>query len=70
MKEKHSPLPWKKVPYVLLETLKVSNKNSEQPDGYFIETHTFPPGSGFTVVKIACIDCRLKGSNIKPEFWE
>jgi len=38
--------------------------------GYYIETYLFPPGSGFTLAKIACIDCRLKGSSVKPEFWE
>lgn len=38
--------------------------------GYLIETTLFPPGSGYTLVKEQCIDCRFKGSNIKPEFWE
>ena len=39
-------------------------------NGYYIETYLFPPGSGFTLAKISCMDCRLKGSNSKPEFWE
>jgi len=37
-------------------------------NGYYIETYLIP--GGFTLAKIACIDCRLKGSNAKPEFWE
>jgi len=36
--------------------------------GYLIET-TVPVGR-YTVVPEKCIDCRFKGSNSKPEFWE
>ncbi len=39
-------------------------------NGYLIETTVFPPGSGYTLVKEVCIDCRLRGTNKKPEFWD
>jgi len=39
-------------------------------NGYLIETYAFPPGSGFTMATIPCMDCRLKGSNVKPDFWQ
>lgn len=38
--------------------------------GYLISTYSSPPGSGFVMVVRSCIDCRIKGSNIKPVFWE
>ena len=38
--------------------------------GYLIERYSAPPGSGFFMVIKSCIDCRLKGSNVEPEFWE
>lgn len=38
--------------------------------GYLISTYSTPPGSGFVMVVRSCIDCRLKGSNVKPEFWD
>ncbi len=38
--------------------------------GYLIETTIPPPLEGFTIVLQRCIDCRLRGSNKKPEFWE
>jgi len=38
--------------------------------GYLISTEATPPGSGYVMVVRSCIDCRLKGSNVKPDFWE
>jgi len=38
--------------------------------GYLIETTLPPPLGGFSIVIQRCIDCRLRGSNKKPEFWE
>ena len=38
--------------------------------GYLIETTIPPPLGGFTIVVQRCIDCRVRGSNKKPEFWE
>lgn len=38
--------------------------------GYLIETTVPPPQGGYTMVIQDCIDCRFKGSNKKPEFWE
>jgi hypothetical protein len=39
-------------------------------DGYLIERELFPPGTGYSVVLERCIDCRLRGSIEKPEFWD
>jgi hypothetical protein len=36
--------------------------------GYLISRELL--GVGFEVVIRSCIDCRLKGINVKPEFWE
>ncbi len=36
--------------------------------GYLISREIL--GSGFEMVIKNCIDCRLKGSNLKPEFWD
>jgi len=36
--------------------------------GYLISRYVF--GFGYVMVIKSCIDCRRKGSNIKPEFWE
>ena len=38
--------------------------------GYLIETTIPPPISGFTIVLERCIDCRQRGTNKKPEFWD
>ena len=36
--------------------------------GYLISRYVF--GFGYVMVIKSCIDCRRKGSNVKPEFWE
>ena len=36
--------------------------------GYLISYYNF--GVGYVMAKKSCIDCRSKGENVKPEFWE
>ena len=36
--------------------------------GYLISYYNF--GVGYVMAKKGCIDCRSKGENVRPDFWE
>jgi hypothetical protein len=55
------------------DTIGVSSIHLRFADGYIVPVERLVDGLGMTIgytaVRPDCIDCRLRGSDVKPDFW-
>jgi hypothetical protein len=73
IKREQLPRHWRSLQeyaYCKLDTVLASDVAATFRDGGMLPIAEIAMPSGFTASSVDCLDCRLRGTNVKPDFWE